>query len=78
MKRLSILLFLVLLGTGMCFAQEAEAAIPDTENSAIPEEEITVPGVTRIIGIVGSSMTLLAAYDTFRSYMIHFRSFMGR
>ena len=43
MKRLSILLFLVLLGTGMCFAQEAEAAIPDTENSAIPEEEITVP-----------------------------------
>ena len=44
MKRLSILLFLVLLGTGMCFAQEAEAAIPDTENSAIPEEEITVPG----------------------------------
>ena len=46
MKRLSILLFLVLLGTGMCFAQEAEAAIPDTENSAIPEEEITVPGDT--------------------------------
>lgn len=43
MKRLSILLFLVLLGTGMCFAQEAEAAIPDTENSTIPEEEITVP-----------------------------------
>lgn len=43
MKRLSILLFLVLLGTGMCFAQEAEAAIPDTENSAIPEEEITIP-----------------------------------
>lgn len=43
MKRLSILLFLVLLGAGMCFAQEAEAAIPDTENSTIPEEEITVP-----------------------------------
>lgn len=43
MKRISILLFLVLLGAGMCFAQEAEAAIPDTENSTIPEEEITVP-----------------------------------
>ena len=39
MKRLSILLFLVLLGTGMCFAQEAEAAIPDTENSAISQED---------------------------------------
>lgn len=39
MKRLSILLFLVLLGAGMCFAQEAEAAIPDTENSAISQED---------------------------------------
>ena len=43
MKSLYIILFLVLLGAGMCFAQEAEAAIPDTENSTIPEEEITVP-----------------------------------
>ena len=39
MKRLSILMLLLLISLGIGFAQEAEAAIPDTENSAISQED---------------------------------------
>ena len=39
MKRLSILMLLLLVSLGIGFAQEAEATIPDTENSAISQED---------------------------------------
>ena len=39
MKGFSILIFLLFIGSGICFAQEAVEDTPNTDSTTIPQEE---------------------------------------